>query len=332
MNIVAEITTYLDQTFPILNLREYVLDHLSSLFIADLSINQCIHCYQGVGQNGKSKFVNLITTMMGDYAAYLDVAFYTQGRGKLGQANPDLYGIIDARYIYSSETTEGDQMQEGPVKQISSGTDDMIARPLYGQNVKFVSQGNPIIQLNNPMNVSATDYGTWRRLRVLMFLAMFTNTPDVNDQSKPFQFPIMENIDQKFGEWRETLAAMCIERLKITKGRCRIELCPEVRTASDDYRREQDSVAAFIAEKVTRKTGGIIRRTELLQEFGEWCNQLGDRALAGKKNKQLTCRMDSQYGAVKNAQWTGVSIIYETAVYGGDDEDDMDSLDTTTKL
>jgi phage/plasmid-associated DNA primase len=222
-------------------------------------------------------------------------------------------------------------MQEGPMKQLCSGTDEMTARQPYGQLVTFLPQANPVIMTNNPMRVTATDHGTWRRLRRLMFRSLFNHAPVHDDPHQPYQFLIVDGLIDKFKLWKETLTSMCINRLFITNGYVRIELCKEVQQASADYRREQDSVAAFIMEKVVRKSGNTIKKSELISEFQEWCGQMGDRNLANRKNKQLTTRMDQTFGAAKNNQWIGVGIAYDMAYDDVNDIDD-DDLDTNTKL
>jgi phage/plasmid-associated DNA primase len=332
---VDEVKTYLRQLFPIPSMFEYALDHITSTFYGDTVLNQCMHMYEGVGSNGKSMFVKLICLMHGMYAAYLDVGFYTQDRGQLGRANPELYKIIAAHYVYSSEPTEGSKIQEGPMKQMTSGTDDMTAREPFGQLRTFVPQANAAIMTNNQMGMTATDHGSWRRIRRLLFMSLFSYNPCYDNPMQPYQFLIVDNLMDKFDQWRVVLAAIAIDRMTNTRGRVRIELCPEVSDASAAYRKDQDIVAAFIGEKVRRRNGENLKKGELQNEFINWCTQNGDRQLAAKKNKELIVRMEQQFGTLRNGQWVGVGIEYESANYALDDDDSgagNDSLDTTTRL
>jgi len=323
--IMAEVETYLSQLFPRVSVKNYMLDHIASLFSGETIINQCMHMYEGVGQNGKSMFVKLLCLMLGSYAAYLDVGFYTQDRAQLGRANPELYKIIHARFIYSSEPSEGSKIQEGPMKQLTSGTDEMTAREPFGQLRTFIPQANPAIMLNNPMGMTATDHGSWRRIRRILFEAMFVHI--LVDDPNIFQFLIVDGLAKKFDSWAPVLASMALERFKTTRGRVRLELCPEVVAASAAYRKDQDMVAAFIEERLVRDPLGTVKKAELQNEFNTWCIQNGDRNLVTKKNKELLARMDKQYGTQKSGQWTGVSVVSERAAYqlgSGSDSGDED--------
>lgn len=323
--IIAEVYIYLSQLFPRPLVKEYMLDHIASLFCGETVINQCMHMYEGVGQNGKSMFVKLLCLMLGSYSAYLDVGFYTQDRAQLGRANPELYKIIHARFVYSSEPSEGSKIQEGPMKQLTSGTDEMTAREPFGQLRTFIPQANPAIMLNNPMGMTATDHGSWRRIRRILFEAMFVHT--LVDDPTIFQFIIVDGLAKKFDRWAPTLASIALERFKVTKGRVRLEMCPEIIAASAAYRKDQDMVAAFIEERLVRDPIGTVKKAELQTEFNTWCIQNGDRNLVTKKNKELLARMDKQYGTQKSGQWTGVSVISERAAYqlgSGSDSGDED--------
>lgn len=320
---LAEVHQYLSQLFPRIKVKDYVIDHLAAIFNGDIAINQCMHMYEGVGQNGKSMFVKLVCTMCGTYSAYMDVTFYTQDRNQMGRANPELYKIINARYVYSSEPTEGSTIKEGPMKQLTSGIEEMTAREPFGQLRTFIPQANTIIQLNIPMGMTATDHGSWRRIRRILFESMFLHKL-TDDPNVPFQFLISEGLSGKFEKWAPALAAIAIERAKITNSRIRIELCPEVVAASAAYRKDQDMVAAFMAERLIREPGGSVKKSELMNEFNIWCTQNGDRNLPSKKSKELSSRMDQQYGKQNaSGHWGGVNIISEHANYHLDTDEDL---------
>jgi phage/plasmid-associated DNA primase len=241
----------------------------------------------------------------------------------MGRANPELYKIINARYVYSSEPTEGSTIKEGPMKQLTSGIEEMTAREPFGQLRTFIPQANTIIQLNIPMGMTATDHGSWRRIRRILFESMFLHKLS-DDPNIPFQFLISEGLSGKFEKWAPALAAIAIERAKITNSRIRIELCPEVVAASAAYRKDQDMVAAFMAERLIREPGGSVKKSELMNEFNIWCTQNGDRNLPSKKSKELNSRMDQQYGKQNaSGHWGGVNIISEHANYHLDTDEDL---------
>jgi phage/plasmid-associated DNA primase len=86
--IMNELQIYMSQLFPEKELCDYVWTHLASCLIGDTALNQCLHYYTGIGQNGKSMLVKLMQLVLGSYAGELDVGFYTQERAKRGQSTP----------------------------------------------------------------------------------------------------------------------------------------------------------------------------------------------------------------------------------------------------
>lgn len=313
---------YLRQVFPVPSTLEYVIDHIASLWFGDSSVNQRLHMYEGVGSNGKSRFVNLLCKMLGTYAVYIEVGFYTQDRKQLGDATPELFAIIGCRLMHSAEPNEGASLVEGPMKQVTGGTDEISARAPYGQLVTFIPQVNPIIQTNNLPKVITTDHGTWRRIARILFLALFTRTPVYNDPNQPYQFPLLspEKMKEMFEEMKTVLASISIDRAMKTGGV--IGMCESVLAASEEYKQDQDIVAAFMSDKIESHSGGVVKHSELRKEFDEWCiNIHGTKHLAQRKFKDLTARMDRQYGNTgKRQMWQNASVKYDIPFYGFEPE------------
>jgi P4 family phage/plasmid primase-like protien len=313
--VMNEICEYLHKVFPIDELYHYMWDHLSSILIGDTALNQCLHYYTGVGQNGKSMLVKFMQMILGTYAADLDVAFFTNERPKRGQSTPELFAIIGARFTVTSEPSEGDKLNEGPMKQLTSGTDKMSCRAPYGQLISFMPQANSIIMANHFLDIKSQDHGTWRRVRVVDFVSLFTDNPVKGDPNKPYQFAKIEKFDDKFEEWKSVFMAMLVQRAFETGGV--VKVCPMVTASSNRYREKQDFLAEFIGEKVARDVNGRIRRRELCETFNDWYRSTyGGRV---NKTKELYAFMDKQFGNSKDNCWNGVKIVYdyETGGNGG---------------
>lgn len=305
--LINELRVYMSQLFPENELCEYVWNHLASCLIGDTALNQCLHYYTGIGQNGKSMLVKLMQLILGSYAGELDVGFYTQERAKRGQSTPELYAIIGVRYAITSEPSEGDKMNEGPMKQLTSGTDPMSCRAPYGQLMKFVPQANAIIMANHFLEIRSRDHGTWRRVRVVEFKSLFTDNPVDDDKEKPYQFKKVDNLDDKFNEWKHVFMALLVERAFETGGICKV--CPMVTASSNQYRANQDFLAEFIGQKIAKDTLGKIKKNELCLSFNDWYRETyGSRV---NKTKELYACIDRQFGSCRDNYWYGVKIVYE---------------------
>ena len=331
--IMNEIEIYMSQLFPEKELCDYVWTHLAACLIGDTALNQCLHYYTGIGQNGKSMLVKLMQLILGSYSGELDVGFYTQERAKRGQSTPELFAIIGVRYAITSEPSEGDKMNEGPMKQLTSGTDPMSCRAPYGQLIKFIPQANAIIMANHFLEVKSRDHGTWRRIRVVPFKSSFVDNPVTNDPEKPYQYKKIDNLDLKFAEWKYVFMAMLVEIAFKTNGICKV--CDIVSASSNQYRQNQDVLAEFIGEKIIKDTNTKLKKSTVCYEFTEWYRTTyGGRV---NKTKELYALMDKQFGACKNNAWNGITIVSvitnnnnDNSVAGTDFEEDDDDEDNNS--
>lgn len=322
-----EIEDYMHKLFPEKELCEYMWDHLSSVLIGDTALNQCLHYYTGIGQNGKSILVKLMQMILGEYAVELDVKFFTQERSKMGGTSSELYATIGARYAVTAEPSEGEKLNEGPMKQITSGTDKMSCRPLYGQQIEFMPQVHCVIMANSFLTVKSTDWGTWRRIRPVPFKSLFTDKPKENDPDKPYQFKKVDSFDEKFKAWAPIFMSMLVERAYKTKGI--VKECSIVANARDKYRIDQDVVAEYISHKMVACEQGTVGKSELTANFNSWYQQAYQQK-GQNKIKELFAYMDKTYIGNKNVKgaitgWKGVCIEYNEQEYKNEVPDDDDT-------
>ena len=334
---IEEIQDYFRKLFPIQELNEYMWKHLASMLIGDSAKTQCLHYYIGVGQNGKSMMVKLMETIMGDYAVPLDAGFFTKERPARGAATPDIAKLPGVRLAVTSEPTEGGKpvvLYEGPMKQLTSGTDKMAYRSLFKDQQYFVPQCHSIIQSNDYIPIRSRDHGTWRRIRVVDFLSLFTENPVQGDKDKPYQFLKEDSFDQKFAIWAPVFMAMLVEIAYETQGS--LPLCSVVKLASESYRRKQDYIAAFIEENVEKATSvEYLKKTELINKFNEWyLGEYGIKLLG--KTQEIYSAVDKTFGAYKTSPtpgWCGARLKKH---YDAPDDNsnmtDTDSEDGTVVL
>lgn len=133
-------------------------------------------CY-GEGQNGKSVFLNVISEIMGSYAANIQPETIMVKRAGGGSgANSDIARLKGARFVTTSEPDEGARLSEGIVKQLSGG-DRVTARKLYGNEFEFSPELKLWMSTNHKPIIRGTDKGIWRRIAMIPFAVTFTN-PD----------------------------------------------------------------------------------------------------------------------------------------------------------
>ena len=332
--IMQEVMEYFEKLFPIADLNTYMWNHMASILIGDSAKVQCLHYYIGIGQNGKSMMVKLLEMIMGDYAVGLDANFFTKERPARGAATPDLAKLPGARLAVTSEPTEGAKqmvLYEGPMKQLTSGTDKIAYRALFKDQTHFVPQCHCIIQSNDYIPIKSRDHGTWRRIRVVEFVSLFTDNPVQNDPDKPYQFLKEDNFEEKFEIWAPVFMAMLIKIAFVNQGA--LPMCEFVKKASEEYRRRQDYLATFMEDNLEKATKEyVLKKSEILNRFNEWYKELTGERLVGKQ-QEIFDTLDKRFGAYnKNRNgWVGVrvkKVIDEVPAEMSDSEEENQSLDT----
>jgi len=310
--VIAEIDDFMAKLFPRPDLREYMWDHLASVLLGTPD-KQTFHMYIGEGRNGKSVLTTLIDEIMGEYKGVVPLSVITQDRAKVGGTAAELAELKGVRYAVIMEPSKKDAILEGPLKQMTSGLDPIQCRaPYMAKTLIYYPQFKLVLCSNVMMEVKSQDYGTWRRIRVVPFESLFTETPVQGDPDKPFQFLVDGSIVDKFAYWKFTFMSMLVERAYKTNGM--VKECDIVMSASRAYQESQDFIAEFIREKVVREEGAEIKKTVLNNEFSVW--YMSTYGKGAPSPKEVHVKMDQQFGKYdKKGAWTGVRIKYERDEY-----------------
>jgi P4 family phage/plasmid primase-like protien len=312
-----EINDFMNKLFPEIELCRYMWDHLAST-LSGLTLNQTINFYIGRGQNGKSALISLMELVLGEYKGDMPTTIMTDKRVRTGGVAPELVQLKGKRMAVMQEPEKGEVLNEGIMKQFTSGTDTIQGRGLYMANqISYKPQFKVVCTCNHLMGIKANDHGTWRRIRTPPFKSLFTHNPTNDDPEQPYQFKIDPSIEERFDSWKEIFASMLIERLFQTEGL--VKDCDIVTERSNEYRESQDVFSEFMKERIVRDPHGIIKKTEINNEFSNWYN--GNYGGRGPSAKELHENMDKIYGKAKGTPpcWRGVKINYP----GTTDVDDI---------
>jgi P4 family phage/plasmid primase-like protien len=330
-SIIDDFNDFMSKIFPEPELCRYMYDHLASALIGT-SANQTFNMYIGAGRNGKSVLVNLMEIVLGEYSGIVPLTLVTEKRGKVGGLTPEIVELKGKRYAVMQEPQKGEKMNEGIMKQLTSGKDQLQGRaPYMPQTISFTPQFKLVVCCNNLLEIKSNDYGTWRRIRAVPFKSLFTTNPIQGDKEKPYQFKEDEKIDEKFDDWKEVVAALFVQRVFETNGV--VKDCDIVLARSNEYRQSQDYISEFIRDSVIRASDGRIKKMELNNEFSNWyASNYGGR---GPSPKDLHEYMDKEFGRNQNQMWSGVKIKYvrdEVDTFSGNTDDEVDDDINTDRL
>ena len=332
--IIDEINDFMEKLFPLESLRKYMWQHFASILVG-VNLNQKLHMYIGAGENGKSVLTDLLSQVLGDYKCDAALSLITQPRQKQGQASPDIVALKGVRFAVMQEPSKDDKINDGAMKELTSGVEPIKGRNLFSTPVSFIPQFKIVVCTNNFMKVNSQDHGTWRRIAVVDFMSLFTDNPQEGDTSSPFQYKKDATLVQKFPIWREVFMAMLVEIVLETQGR--VDPCKLIDESSLKYKEREDRIAEFIHDKVVIDPNAKgITKTEITTEFNHWFSNTYGRG--GPSTKEVHEYLDKRLGKFNSKLnvWTGARIRYERdemkinldEVNDSDDEiDDIDEND-----
>jgi P4 family phage/plasmid primase-like protien len=319
-NIIKEIDTFFEQLFPDISLRNYVWEHLASTLLGT-NKNQTFNIYNGTGANGKSKLVELMSQVLGDYKGTVPISLVTQKRSNIGGTSSEVYNLIGTRYAVMQEPSKGDRINEGIMKELTGG-DPIQCRALFKDSVTFIPQFKLVVCTNTLFDVPSHDDGTWRRLRIVEFKSKFTDKPYTQfpREDYPYQYEIDTKIDEKFKYWVPVLLAKLVNIAYRTQGH--VNDVDIVLEATNAYRKEQDVLQDFTDKHIMINPNPdskiILKSQDIVACFSTWYkhNYADTKAHSGN---ELTKYLTKRFGKMQNGGWTKIMFIPEM-----DDENDID--------
>lgn len=301
----GELRAFLESILPNRNVRDYFMKHLSRCLSGVYT--QDFHILTGEGSNGKSMLMNLMMTCFGEYAYKVNIALFTQKRGKAGAAAPELVRMKGMRFVMMSEPDQDDKLSEGFMKEVT-GSEKMTVRDLYSgskQMVELDVQAKFHMACNVKPRVDDTSNGAWRRLKIIDFPSKFVHEPKLPNE-RPIDESIMTKVLSK--EWAECFIAYLISLYKEGAGWTKLKAPAEVDAYTQEYQQESDVIARFMADNF--HTEGVlpgepldpVAWTTITATFQEWKRS---NELMGRGSVQdLRKRIDGQYGKMPRGGWT----------------------------
>lgn len=172
---VREIKKFLREILPIKSVRNYVLHFLSTVLEGTTS-NEKFVVWSGSGGNGKSKLVELVNSVLGDYKCIMNVGVLTQKRGAANGPSPELHKTKGTRFVTLHEPDTDSTLNVGLMKGMTGG-DEITARGLNKDPISFKPQFKMVICCNDKPKLPPNDGGVWRRIALVEFVSKFVDAP-----------------------------------------------------------------------------------------------------------------------------------------------------------
>jgi putative DNA primase/helicase len=133
----------------------------------------------GPGGNGKSVFINVISKLMGSYAAVSPMETFVQAQGS--RHPTELAFLNGPRLVIASETEKGRNWNEERIKSVTGG-DAITARFMREDFFTFVPQFKLLIIGNHTPKLVNVDDATRRRFAIVPFTAKPKNVDKFLEQ------------------------------------------------------------------------------------------------------------------------------------------------------
>lgn len=313
VEIRGEIYEFMEQLFPDPSLNNYMWEHLASVLRGD-NRNQTFNIYTGCGRNGKSKLVELMGMVLGDYKGSVPLVLITQKRGSIGGVSPEVAQLKGLRYAVMQEPSKATKMNEGVMKELTGG-DPIQGRALFKDTVTFIPQFTLAVCTNHLFDITSTDDGTWRRIRVCEFKSKFVDNP--SDDPNDFEFKVDRNIDKKFKRWAPIFMSMLVEKLFETDGL--VKDCDAVLAPTSKYKDTQDYFSGFFKDCIVEDPDSSIKQTDVKAQFTDWYNERFDgrlptgNALYAFLDKMMGKRTQSKKSGKPHGpkKWFGYHLVHD---------------------
>ena len=270
---------------------------------------QTFYLNQGIGDNGKNTFYDLLLALLGDYAGVLNIDALME-KGKASNASPDLVTLKGKRFMVASESDENQRLKPGLIKRLT-GDESITARDLYKSNITFERTFTMFMHVNHKPDIGDTGHAMWRRVRLI---------------SWKVQIPNREKNPNLPGMLRRELSGILnwlLEgyRLYLEEG---LQPSGEVAEATQQYRDEQNKLKRFIADKCIIKMPGsgireelCVPKADLYEAYKSWCD--GEGVSPEEKRKFGEHMVEQGYDpnaqkklAGKNCKiWRGIGLLHQ---------------------
>jgi len=214
----------------------------------------------GTGANGKSVFANVVSTLLGDYAATASMDTFVETRGD--RHPTDLAGLRGARFVTAIETEQGRRLNESKVKAITGG-DKISARFMHKDFFEFWPHFKPAIVGNHKPAIRNIDEAMRRRMHMIPFTV--TVPPERRDP----------RLTEKLLAERDGILAWAVEGcLAWQREGLKPPAC--VQAATDEYFESEDALGRWLEERCVRVASAKSLTAQLFSDWKQWAEAAGE--------------------------------------------------------
>lgn len=232
---------------------------------------QCAYFVYGMGNNGKSTFLDTIADLLGGYASNAQPDTVMSKKFGDNGTLSDIARLKSARFVTCEEPTEGVRLNEGLLKQLTGGS-KITCRFLYGDEFEYTPEFKIWVATNHKPIIRGTDFGIWRRIKLIPF--------EVTIPKEKVDKNLKYKLRDEFPQILAWAVEGCIKWQK--QG---MEEPEVVQDAVKEYKVEMDLLASFIEQciEIDYDAKDTIPASELFRVYSKWAKANNEYEMSSKK-------------------------------------------------
>ena len=242
-----------------IELQNY-LQRMAGYCLTGVTSAHALFFLYGTGANGKSVFANVISTILGDYAATASMDTFVETRGD--RHPTDLAGLRGARFVTAIETEQGRRLNESKVKAITGG-DKISARFMRQDFFEYTPQFKPVIVGNHKPAIRNIDEAMKRRMHMIPFTV--TIPPERRDS----------RLTEKLLAERDGILAWAVAGC-LAWQREGLKPPASVVSATEEYFEAEDALGRWLEERCVREPSARSLTAELFSDWKQWAETSGE--------------------------------------------------------
>lgn len=246
----------------------YFLQRVAGYLLTGSIKEQCLFFLLGNGHNGKSKLLDVLCELYGDYVMRTGSSTLMKGLRGAGSASPDLARLKGARVVRASELDHGDTFSESLIKDMTGG-EKIICRRLYAEHEEYDPLFKIILAGNHKPKILGSDFGIWRRFKLVPFELLITD-----DQKDP---DLVEKLFVELSGIFNWAIAGCLEWQQVG-----LNPPDEVVSAVAEYRNESSPFEFWLEEECKIDDDASTKFADLYKSYESWAIAQGEKPVSRK--------------------------------------------------
>ncbi len=243
--------------------REFLLTYLSHALYGNML--EWFTILTGTnGRNGKSKFIELIKKVFGDYYTSVSSQLLTRPQPDASSPDPGLLNLKNKKIVIASEPEKASTLNTGFIKFITGRDSTQLRECHSNKMIDFSPMFILFFVCNDIPDTDEFDNAFSKRVKCINFPIEFCDNP-VNENQRLINTKINEN----FIEWRSDFMFLLIKHYKKYMQTQKIVVTDKVLKWTNMYKENTDIYLKFVNE-CTEEANTHIRTSKLYEIFTKW--------------------------------------------------------------